>query len=96
MKSFDPGELRNAHLSAQISWQPLAADRPQSDDVPELMWCGDFSCPIPGCDHKYNTSAALACHMRKSKLPDHGVIQPLSLLTICSECMICKSRFTDK
>ena len=37
MRNFDPGELRSVHLSAQISCQPLVADRPKTDDVPELM-----------------------------------------------------------
>ena len=91
--NFDPSILRNPHLSASIKWYPATH---AADHLPELEPLGDFQCPISGCTKRYGTASAVACHIRKSKLPDHGLIQPLSKLVVSSECPCCGSRFTNK
>jgi hypothetical protein len=85
------------HPTLTHEWSPHPLSRNLPTQTPELeVSFGEFQCPVSNCTRRFETAAAVACHLRKSADTAHNITQPLSALVVASECPFCPSRFTNK
>ena len=93
-ENFDHTTFRSEHLTTMIQWSS-PNDEQTYDCLPELTPIGKTKCPVIG-RYQHFLPCVLWFAALKNKEPGRGLIQPLSKLTVSSECHLCGSRFINK